>query len=86
MISYYLIICRSLTYAQRTASLLGRVGVRASIQKAPSSIALEGCSHAVRIREEDLTRSLTALRRGELTPTRVFLFRQGMGYEEVAMA
>ena len=45
---YYLIICRSLTYAQRTAAALGRAGITAHIFRTPRQIAGEGCSHCVK--------------------------------------
>ncbi len=83
MLPYYLIICRSLTYAQRTASVLERVGVTAPIQRAPKAVAAEGCSHAVRVAERHLPRALAALRRADLTPTRIFLNEQDGGYREV---
>ena len=51
---YYLIICRSLTYAQRTAAALGRAGITAHIFRTPRQIAGEGCSHCVKIRQHDL--------------------------------
>lgn len=41
---YYLIVCRSLTYAQRTAAALERAGITAHILRSPKSIAGEGCS------------------------------------------
>ena len=36
---YYLIVCRSLTYAQRTAAALERAGITAHILRSPKSIA-----------------------------------------------
>mgnify|MGYP001862318501 CR=1 FL=1 len=32
---YYLILCRSLTYAQRTASVLERAGIAARVLRSP---------------------------------------------------
>lgn len=46
---YYLIVCRSLTYAQRTAAALERAGITAHILRSPKSIAGEGCSHSVKL-------------------------------------
>lgn len=43
---YYLIVCRSLTYAQRTASALERAGITAHILRSPKMISGEGCSHS----------------------------------------
>lgn len=84
MLPYYLIICRSLTYAQRTAAILERVGISAPIQRAPKVIVEEGCSHAVRVAERNLARALTALARADMSPARIFLNEQGGGYREVA--
>ena len=83
MLLYYLILCRSLTYAQRTASVLSRAGLKAPIQRAPSSVAEEGCSHAVRVAEYELQRALAALARANLTPNRIFLSEQDGHYREV---
>lgn len=84
MLPYYLIICRSLTYAQRTAAVLERVGITAPIQRSPKGIAEEGCSHAVRVAERHLAKALAALARADMPPTRVFLSEQDGGYREVA--
>jgi hypothetical protein len=80
---YYLIICRSLTYAQRTASVLERVGITAHIMRAPKSIVGEGCSHAVKISERHLSDALVMLRRAELTPNRVYIAEADGSYKEV---
>ena len=82
---YYLIICRSLTYAQRTAAALGRAGISAYLFRTPRQIAGEGCSHCVKIRQRDLEDALTVLRRADLFPKRVFLAEDGGGYQEVGL-
>lgn len=82
---YYLIICRSLTYAQRTARVLERAGVPGHIQRAPRAAAGEGCSHCVRVAERWLAPALTALNREGLGPKRVFLQDAEGGYSEVAL-
>lgn len=84
MLPNYLIICRSLTYAQRTAAVLERAGIHAPIQRAPKPAAEEGCSHAVRVTEQQLTRALTVLNRAEMSPTRIFLQSRGGDLREVA--
>ena len=50
---YYLIVCRSLTYAQRTASALERAGITAHILRSPKMISGEGCSHSVKVSERN---------------------------------
>lgn len=83
MLPYYLILCRSLTYAQRTASVLERVGIIAPIQRAPASVAEDGCSHAVRVSEREFSAALAVLARAGMTPKRIFLGEQTGRYREV---
>lgn len=82
---YYLIICRSLTYAQRTASVLERVGITAHIMRAPRSVAGEGCSHGVKISQRRLPEALVALKRAGLSPSRVFIMDADGSYQEVRL-
>lgn len=82
---YYLIICRSLTYAQRTARVLERAGIASSILRAPKSIAGEGCSHCVRVAERWLAVSLKALNQEGLGPKRVYLQGADGSYSEVSL-
>lgn len=58
---YYLIVCRSLTYAQRTASALERAGITAHILRSPKMISGEGCSHSVKVSERNLAPALLIL-------------------------
>ena len=82
---YYLIICRSLTYAQRTASALERVGITAHIMRSPRTISENGCSHAVKISERRLSDALTVLNRVELSPTRIYIMSADGSYKEVKL-
>ena len=81
----YLIICRSLTFAQRTAQILERAGIRVAIQRAPRHAAEEGCSHAVRVGEQQIAKALSLLNRTELAPSRVFLQQMTGEYREVSL-
>ena len=67
---YYLIVCRSLTYAQRTAAALERAGITAHILRSPKSIAGEGCSHSVKLSQRRLADALRVLHRVGLEPRR----------------
>ena len=80
---YYLIICRSLTYAQRTAQVLERVGISGSVQRSPKVISKEGCGYCVRVPERRLTDALTILRRENMAPKQVFLQSSDGEYSEV---
>ena len=82
---YYLIICRSLTYAQRTAQVLERAGITAHILRSPRSVSGEGCSHAVKVSERNLADALAILGRVGLPPKRVFIQAADGGYNEVRL-
>lgn len=82
---YYLIVCRSLTYAQRTEHVLSRAGITAHIMRAPKSIDSEGCSHGVKVAERNLPAALTLLARAGLSPKRVFVFYGDGSYREVQL-
>ena len=82
---YYLIICRSLTYAQRTEAALLRSGVSARVLRAPKTIDSEGCSHGVRVSERDLAAALTILTHAGLSPRRLFIIAPDGAYREVLL-
>ena len=82
---YYLIVCRSLTYAQRTASALVRAGITAHIMRSPKSIAGEGCSHSVKVSQRNLPDALRILHRTELDPRRVYITAGDGSYKEVQL-
>lgn len=82
---YYLIVCRSLTYAQRTAAALERTGITARIMRSPKSISGEGCSHSVKISQRNLSDALRVLRRAGLSPKRIYITSGSGSYQEVAL-
>ena len=82
---YYLIVCRSLTYAQRTAAALERAGITARILRSPKLIDQKGCSHSVKVSERNLTAALVVLNRAELTPKRIFLQTGEGDFREVGL-
>lgn len=80
---FYLIICRSLTYAQRTAKTLERAGITAILTKTPQNISVEGCGYCVKVSEKRLADALVALKNEELTPRRIFVLFSDGHYSEV---
>lgn len=82
---YYLIVCRSLTYAQRTAAALERAGITAHILRSPKSIAGEGCSHSVKLSQRRLATALRVLHRVGLEPRRIFITAGDRSYREVEL-
>ena len=82
--SYYLILFRSLTYAQRGAAALERAGITAQIMRAPKSVSKAGCGYCIRISQRWFPDALQILRRTGLDPLQVYR-TSGGGYEEVAL-
>ena len=82
---YYLIVCRSLTYAQRTTAALERAGITAHLLRSPKSISGEGCSHSVKVSQRNLAEALTVLHRVGLDPKRVFIIEGDGSYKEVQL-
>jgi NADH/NAD ratio-sensing transcriptional regulator Rex len=71
--AYYLIICRSLTYAQRSAKALERAGITAVVMKTPKDITTEGCGYCVKVSEKRLTQALTVLKSAGMGVNRVYV-------------
>lgn len=45
----YLIMCRSLTYAQRAAKILERHAISTGVTRAPAGLSGNGCSYCVTV-------------------------------------
>jgi hypothetical protein len=67
----YLLMCRSLTYAQRSARLLERAGITATVTRAPRTVSDQGCGYSVLISAKQGKRAMELLSEGELMPRRV---------------
>lgn len=81
---YYLILARSVTFAQRMQRALDRAGIRCQIFRAPRDLTDMGCAYAVRVAVSDLPPALTALHRASLDPIQIFLYQRGL-YREVSL-
>ena len=79
---HYIILARSVTYAQRMQKSLSRAGIRCQIFRPPRDLTDLGCAYAVRVAVSDLTGALTALHRESLDPVQIFLYQRGL-YQEV---
>ena len=58
---HYILMCRSLTLAQRAARVLQRAGMFAAVTKAPQSANPGGCTYGVKIAQRNLSAALTQL-------------------------
>ena len=79
----YLLLARSVTYAQRMHKVLDRAGIRCQIFRAPRTLTDMGCAYAVYVAGEDLTAVMNVLHRSSLTPVKLFFNHQGT-YQEVS--
>jgi len=70
--SYYLLLSRSITHAQRMTRTLERAGITARFFRPPMGLTDRGCSYAVRVGEGSLPDAMQCLREAGLPPMRVF--------------
>ena len=80
-----LLLYRSLTQTQKAATMLGRNGIQNRVIRAPRMLAGEGCSHSVRLSQQDLYRALAYLRAMDLIPKRIYVTAGNGNYEEVLL-
>ena len=72
---YYLIIARSVTYAQRIERVLSRAGIRSLVFRAPLELTKdEGCAYAVRLAPEAMPAATKLLTEHGLTQTRLLRY------------
>ena len=79
----YLIVCRSLTYAQRAQKLLERTGVYAALVRAPAEATGTGCGYCVKLPGKRLADALRALKQNGFTPVKILVSRENGTYDEV---
>lgn len=83
--SYYLLLSRSITHAQRMSRVLERAGITARFFRPPMGLTDRGCSYAVRIGEGILPAAMERLRSEGLVPMRVFYAESDGSFSETAI-
>jgi len=78
----YLITCRSLTYAQKTAQLLERNGINAAVVKTPQGLSSAGCGYAVSI-YKNLPSALSLLKSANMLSGKLFERQPNGSFVEV---
>jgi len=81
-VEHYLILARSVTFAQRMQKALERIGIRCLIARAPRDLTDLGCAYVVRVAAADIHAAISALRRAALDPVQIFIYQHGQ-YREV---
>lgn len=79
-----LIVCRSLTTAQRMARLLDRSGISASVLRLPGMIDGSGCGYSVKVSERNLADALIVVRRAGMNPVKVCMLFEDGSYKELS--
>lgn len=79
----YLIMCKSLTNAQRAAKLLERRGISASVIKAPQHLRANGCGYAVSVYRR-LGEAAALLKEADLLNGRIYIRREDGSYREAS--
>ena len=78
----YLIMCKSLTNAQRAALELTRRGIDASVVKAPQSLRENGCGYAVSLYRR-LEEAVGILRNARVLTGKIYRRSDDGSYREV---
>ena len=78
-----LIMCRSLTYAQRALRTLERGGVTAALLKVPQTVSHTGCSYGLRVPERHLNYCLRLLDENDNPYGKVFRYEKDGTLTEV---
>lgn len=79
----FVIMCRSISYAQRGERLLGRNNIGSYIVKAPQHITSEGCSYGLRVGEKNWDKALTVLKNAGIRVGKIFRINSDGSYTEV---
>ena len=82
---YDLIVCRSLTYAQRGVRLLERGGISAYLVRAPRLFAQAGCAYCIKVSQRWLERAVELMREAKLVPRGIYPQLEDGSYEEVSV-
>ena len=69
---HFILLCRSMTAAQRAARALQRAGIYASVTKAPQSANPGGCTYGVKLGERNLERAKSILREQGIPVGRIY--------------
>lgn len=83
--TYYLLLSRSITHAQRMSRALERAGITARFFRPPMGLTDRGCSYAVRVGAGSLPAALERLREEGLAPMRVFYAQSDGSFSEITM-
>ena len=82
---YHLIMCRSLTYAQKAVYILERGGMSVNLVKVPQSVSKTGCSYGVRVPSYRVKECLMLLKAKQASYGKIFRYLSDGRMEEVEL-
>ena len=80
---HYILLCRSMSSAQRAVRILQSGGIFSSVTKAPQSANPGGCTYGVKVGERNLTAALQLLRGARVEVSGVFSYAPNGEIREV---
>ena len=80
---YYLILARSVTFAQRIQKALASAGIRSQMFRAPREVTELGCAYGVHVAASDIRAAMKILRQTNLRPVQLFWYHHG-NFQEVS--
>lgn len=72
-----LIVCKSVTDAQKVMNIISKNGFWAIISRTPSDINMKSCSYSVNFYEKDYIDILNTLRYKGIEPTNIYQYTDG---------
>lgn len=78
----YLIMCKSLTFAQRSQRGLERAGISAAVVKAPQGLNTSGCGYAVSVYRR-AGEAISLLKTKNMINGKIYMRTDGGDYTEV---
>ena len=73
----FLLMYRSLTYAQRSARTLERAGVTGTVIRVPRTVSERGCGYGVLVTPKNRARAMSVLSAAGLRPERTLIREDG---------
>ncbi len=82
---YYLLLCRSITHAQRMSAVLEKAGIYTRMLRPPLGLTDRGCSYALQVSEAKIDSALERLRLTGLKPIQAFYFGRNGAHREIPL-
>ncbi len=79
----FVIMCRSISYAQRGERILAGNNIGSYIIKAPQQVTSEGCSYGLKVGEKNRDKSIAILKNSGIRIGKVFRINSDGSYSEV---